>query len=248
VKRIWITLGVFGPLLLGGCALMVLLTGICGWLLLKPEQKSQLIHIVPLAPLTTPPATTGSGVVGGETTPSAPATPVAPEVAATSVAVEKALGFALPPGSVNSVAQAGVATRVVIPRLKLDALVMLAPIKGDSWQVDHLGQAVGHLEGTAAPGSNSNIVLAGHVTLSASVYGPFAGLGQLAAGDLITVYEGDIAYNYLVDGYQTVDRTAVQVTYPTNTGQITLITCNNWSNTEGRYIERLIVKGHLVKN
>jgi LPXTG-site transpeptidase (sortase) family protein len=89
--------------------------------------------------------------------------------------------------------------------------------------------------------------LAGHVTLSAGVYGPFAGLGQLAAGDEVVVYYGDQLFKYLVDGYQTVERTAVDVTYPSQTGQITLITCNNWSNEEGRYLQRLIVKGHLVQ-
>jgi sortase (surface protein transpeptidase) len=64
----------------------------------------------------------------------------------------------------------------------------------------------------------------------------------------VIVYEGETPFKYIVDSFQTVDRTAVDVTYPTNTGQITLITCNNWSNEEGRYTQRLIVKGHLVKN
>jgi LPXTG-site transpeptidase (sortase) family protein len=169
-------------------------------------------------------------------------------VAATAVAVEEAPSFALPPGSVNSITQEGVGTRLVIPRLNLDAPIVFAPINGQSWQVDHLGQAVGHLEGTAPPGSDSNLVLAGHITLSASVYGPFAGLSQLIAGDEVLVYEEAVAHKYVVDDYQVVDRTAVNVTYPTPTGQITLITCNNWSSEEGRYLERLVVKGHLVKN
>ena len=124
---------------------------------------------------------------------------------------------------------------------------MIAPIKDQTWDVSHLEQAVGHLEGTAPPGSNSKIVLAGHVTLSAGVYGPFAGLAQLAQGDLIVVYEGDQKFQYVVDGYQTVERTDVQVTHPTDTGQITLITCSNWSRDEGRYQQRIIVKGHLLE-
>jgi LPXTG-site transpeptidase (sortase) family protein len=162
--------------------------------------------------------------------------------------IEQALGFALPSGSVNSVTQVGVATRLVIPKLSLDAPVVLAPIKDQTWQVDHLGQAVGHLEGTAPPGSESNIVLAGHITLAAEVYGPFAGLGQLISGDEIIVYEGDRPSKYVVDDFQTVERTAVEVTYPSNTGQITLITCQNWDDATGRYLQRLIVKGHLVKS
>jgi len=254
MKRGLIALGIAGPLLLAACVIISVVS-IVGWFLHKPEQKSQIIRIIPVAPLTTPQAKTLPEAVAGATqadppaeAPAAEFAPGEPTPAAPANLIEQILGFALPPGSVNSVAQEGIATRIVIPKLNLDAPVVLSPIKDQTWQVDHLGQAVGHLEGTAPPGSDSNLVLAGHVTLSASVYGPFAGLGQLAAGDQVIVYEGDQAFQYLVDGNQTVDRTAVDVTYPTNTGQITLITCNNWSSEEGRYLQRLIVKGHLVKN
>ncbi len=250
MKRKWIALGITGPLLLVGCACL-LLAGLTGWWLLKPEQQVQIIRIAPLAPLTTPLAnlaTEAAQPPAPEPTPVSPAAPPPPEVVATAVTVEEAQSFALPPGSVNSLTQEGVGTRLVIPRLNLDAPVLLAPLNGQSWQVNHLGQAVGHLEGTAAPGSDSNLVLAGHVTLSASVYGPFAGLSQLIAGDEVIVYEGATPYKYVVDDYQVVDRTAVDVTYPTPTGQITLITCNTWSSEEGRYLERLVVKGHLVKS
>lgn len=251
MRRGLITLGVAGSLLLAGC-LVISVVSIAGWFLLKPEQKSRIIRIIPIAPLLTPQAKALPEAVAGATQAAppaeAPAAEFAPSPAAPADPIEQALGFALPPGSVNSVAHEGIATRIVIPKLSVDAPVVLAPIKDQTWQVDHLGQAVGHLEGTAPPGSDSNLVLAGHVTLSASVYGPFAGLGQLTTGDQVIVYEGDQAFQYLVDGYQTVERTAVDVTYPTNTGQITLITCNNWSSEEGRYLQRLIVKGHLVKN
>ena len=252
MKRRLIALGIISPLFLAGCAAAILLASIVGWLLLRPEQKSRIIQIIPLAPLETPVAEVapemgdeGSEVTEATAAPEAALPAAQPET--TPASIEQALGFALPPGSVNSITQEGIATRVVIPKLNVDAPVVLSPIQDQTWQVDHLGQAVGHLEGTAPPGSNSNIVLAGHVTLSAGVYGPFAGLAQLAAGDVVTVYYGDQQFNYLVDDYQTVDRTAIEVTYPSETGQITLITCNNWSNEESRYIQRLIVRGHLVK-
>jgi LPXTG-site transpeptidase (sortase) family protein len=256
MKRGLIALGIAGPFLLAACVIL-LLVSVGGWFLLKPEQKSQIIRIIPVAPLATPQAEILPEAVAGVTE-AAPAAespaefaapaPATPAPAAPNDPIQQILGFALPPGSVNSVTREGVGTRIVIPKLSVDAPIVLAPIKDQTWQVDHLGQAVGHLEGTAPPGSDSNLVLAGHVTLSASVYGPFAGLGQLATGDEVIVYEGDQAFQYVVDGYQTVERTAVDVTYPSNTGQITLITCNNWSNEEGRYLQRLIVKGHLVKN
>lgn len=255
-RKLIAVVGFTSPLFLVGCAAAVFLTSMACWFLLRPEEKSRIIKVIPLAPLATAAVQIAPGASVPVETPAAPQASEAvspPEVAPVSPiatpdsAVEQALGFPLPAGSVNSVTREGIATRIVIPKLGLDAPVMLAPIKDQTWQVDHLGQAVGHLEGTAPPGSNSNIVLAGHVTLSAGVYGPFAGLGQLTTGDIVTVYSGDQAFNYVVDGLQTVGRTAIDVTYPTNTGQITLITCNNWSSEEGRYVERLIVKGHLVQ-
>lgn len=251
-RRFFMVLGIASPVLLAGCAAAFLLMSITAWFLLKPEQKSRIIQIIPLAPLATPGVETTS-TTGDVADSAAPATelaaeapPAQPDDFVPANPVEETLGFALPTGSVNSVTLEGVATRLVIPKLNLDAPVMIAPIQNETWQVEQLGQAIGHLEGTAPPGSNSNIVLAGHVTISAGVNGPFIGLGNLAAGDTIEVYEGEQKFNYVVDGYQTVDRTAIEVTYPSSSGQITLITCNNWSDEEGRYIERLVVKGHLV--
>jgi LPXTG-site transpeptidase (sortase) family protein len=139
------------------------------------------------------------------------------------------------------------ATRLVIPAMELDIPIILSPIVNQTWQVDHLGQDfVGHLEGTASPGDQSNVVLAGHVTIAQNVYGPFAGLGELEPGDPIVLYTGDQSYTYVVEYRQLVDRTDVQVAYPTNTAQVTLITCTNWSDELGAYEQRLIVVGHLA--
>jgi len=249
-----IALGIISPLFLAICIFAFLMMGMVGWLIFKPEDSPEIVRrIATLAPLSLP----GNESAAAEVQPAADVVqPTTPEPAnnATNTAaepsptpdIEAELGFALPPNTVNSVTQQGVATRIVIPKLNLDAPVMIAPIKDQTWDVSHLEQAVGHLEGTAPPGSNSNIVLAGHVTLAAGVYGPFAGLAQLAQGDLIEVYGGDQKFQYVVDGYQTVERTDVQVTQPTDTGQITLITCSNWNRDEGRYQQRIVVKGHLL--
>jgi LPXTG-site transpeptidase (sortase) family protein len=139
------------------------------------------------------------------------------------------------------------ATRLVIPVMEVDVPVVLAPIVNQTWQVDHLGtEFVGHLEGTASPGEPSNLVLAGHVTVAHNVYGPFAGLGKLQPGDSILVYDGDQPYTYVVDYRKLVERTSVDVAYPTDTGRITLITCSDWSEELGAYQQRLIVVGHLA--
>jgi len=131
--------------------------------------------------------------------------------------------------------------------MDLDIPVTISPITNQTWQVDHLGQdLVGHLEGTASPGDPSNVVLAGHVTVAHNVYGPFAGLGQLESGDPIILYAGDQSYTYIVDYRKLVERTDIQVAYPTNSARVTLITCSNWSDELGAYEQRLIVVGHLA--
>jgi len=140
------------------------------------------------------------------------------------------------------------ATRLVIPAMQLDVPVIISPIVSQTWQVDHLGtEFVGHLEGTASPGDPSNVVLAGHVTVAHNVYGPFAGLGHLNPGDPIIVYANDQPYTYIVDYRQLVERTDVDIAYPTTTGRLTLITCSNWSDEMGAYQQRLIVVGHLAE-
>lgn len=138
------------------------------------------------------------------------------------------------------------ATRLVIPAMELDAPVIVSPIVNQTWKVDDLGKDfVGHLEGTASPGDPSNVVLAGHVTIAPNVYGPFAGLGKLKAGDSIILYTDNQSYTYIVDYRQLVDRTDIHVAYPSDTGRVTLITCSNWSDELGAYQKRLIVVGHL---
>ena len=92
------------------------------------------------------------------------------------------------------------ATRLVIPAMELDRSVILSPIVGETWQVDHLDQQIGHLERTADPGSDSNMVLAAHVTLAPDGRdGPFVNLRSLAPGDAVTVYRGNQPYTYRIE-------------------------------------------------
>ncbi len=248
---------------------VIFLTGVTGWLLiLNPNEQLHFVKVTPwarvmLPPLATPSATSfPTKVVDKQEATSSPTslredkkepitTAPSPMVATptnTPDKVAETLGFSLPVGSVNSVTHQGVATKLVIPKLKLESPIVLAPIKNQTWQIDDLGQTVAHLEGTAPPGSNSNMVLAGHVTIAKGIYGPFAGLSLLTPGDLVIVYEKEQAFRYEIDSSQTVDRTAVEVTYPSTSGQITLITCSQWNKQEGRYLNRLVVKGHLLEN
>lgn len=259
MKQRLIALGLVGsPLALAvACTVLVALSCSAGWLFFGTENQSRLIRIVQLAPLVTPQA---GGVAEAIIAPDessgflapqpgvASSQPLAPEngQSFSQEEINQARGFSLPEGSVNAITQEGVATRLVVPKLGLDAPVALSPIENQTWKVDHLGTTtVGHLEGTARPGANSNIVLAAHVTVDVGVYGPFAHLSDLLPGDSVYVYYGTEQFEYVIDDYQLVDRSAIQVTHPSNTARLTLITCSNWSSEEGRYLERLVVGGYL---
>jgi sortase A len=196
--------------------------------------EARAAEAAPVAPPTEPPAVN---------TPSQLIASAPPPTSMPEPRIEQAIESPIHP---NSPLPERPATRLVIPAMALDIPVIIAPIVNQTWKVDDLGKDfVGHLEGTASPGDPSNVVLAGHVTIAQNVYGPFAGLGKLKPGDSIILYAGDQPYTYIVDYRQLVERTDVQVAYPSDTGRVTLITCSNWSDELRAYQQRLIVVGHL---
>ena len=182
-------------------------------------------------------------------TPTPKPTAVETESSISMAEVTDTQAVSLPAGSVSVNNSVGLASKLVIPKLELDVPVVLAPIRNGTWEVGHLGHnLVGHLEGTAPVGSESNIVLAAHITLDIGVYGPFAGLSMLETGDEVMVYdEQNQIYRYQITHREVVDRSNVEVAYPTEESQITLITCSRWSQEDGRYLDRLVLKGTLAE-
>ena len=137
-------------------------------------------------------------------------------------------------------------TRLVIPALSLDTSVEVSFIKNDLWDIDSLTDEVGHLQGTGSPGSQNNVVLAGHITLAPDGRpGPFYNLGYLTKGETVILYHDDQSYIYEIDGMTTVKPTDVQVAYPTSVDRLTLITCLNYDDTQQEYTDRLVLWGHL---
>jgi len=244
-----IGLGIAGLLLATICIGVIVLMSLTGGALFGSDEAPHSIKIATVAPLFTPVTfVTQAPNSPPEAEEAAIRQPViltpTPTPNATSTATSTPTPTATPTPTLAQ--QSGFGTRVVIPKLKLDSPIIFAPIENETWRVDHLGQSVGYLEGTALPGSNSNLVLAAHVTFDTGEYGPFAGLAQLTSGDVVTVYDGDKVFNYVIDGVHVVDRLNIEVVYPTETGQITLITCTHWDRSQGRYDDRVVVRGHLL--
>ena len=100
-----------------------------------------------------------------------------------------------------------------IPKIRLEVAVL--PGTGDVV----LNRGVGHIEGTALPGTDSNSGIAGHRD------GFFRGLKDLAIGDAIELETLDGREMYQVERTWIVDPEEVSVLEPTPSRALTLVTC-----------------------
>ena len=104
-------------------------------------------------------------------------------------------------------------TRVLIPKIKLDAIV----VEGVSSK--QLSQGPGHLDRTAMPGELGNAVITAHRdTFFRHIY-------ELNQGDEITVLRNGRTFRFAVTGKKVVKPNDMSVLRPTPDAQLTLITC-----------------------
>lgn len=122
-------------------------------------------------------------------------------------------------------------------------------------QVPQNGQEVTWYDFSAAPGSPSNAVFAGHVSWQQQP-AVFWNLGDLQAGDTVVIRDGggqefvyEVFANFLVDPD---NPDAVLVMAPTNEPIVTLITCGgSWVPDPnqpfgGDYTDRVVVQARLI--
>ena len=122
----------------------------------------------------------------------------------------------------------------------------------DNWDLTHLSDLAGHLEGTPEMGQGGNYVLAGHVELKDGRPGPFAKIHLLAAGDSLTILN-DAPGNPTVIDYMV---TEVSKTSPQDLNQIrnhgyeelTLVTCDDWDPKTLTYNTRIVIHARPVKS
>jgi sortase A len=82
-----------------------------------------------------------------------------------------------------------------------------------------LNLAVGHIEGTSAPGTNGNVGIAGHRD------GFFRALKDIRQGDSIDLISQKVARRYVVDEILVVSPDDVSVLRPRAKPSLTLVTC-----------------------
>ena len=124
--------------------------------------------------------------------------------------------------------------RIEIPRLHLQAMVREGT--GDAT----LDIALGHIAGTALPGQNGNVAVAGHRDRL------FRGLKDIASGDRIIFETPSAKLAYQVEGTQIVKPADVGVLKAGIYPELTLITCYPFTYI-GSAPDRFIVKARQVE-
>ncbi len=124
--------------------------------------------------------------------------------------------------------------RIVIPRLHLQAMVREGT--GDAT----LDIALGHIAGTALPGQNGNVAVAGHRDRL------FRGLKDIAPGDQIVFETPSAKFAYRVEGTRIVKPADVSVLKAGVYPELTLVTCYPFTYI-GSAPDRFIVNARLIE-
>jgi len=113
-----------------------------------------------------------------------------------------------------------------------------------SWAIDPWEARVGHLQGTAWTDTQpGNIALGGHAEYPNGAPGIFYRLVNLEPGDTIMLIDAGQLWHYNVVTTISVPYDDLSVVYPTETAQLTLITCDipTYNTSTGLYDERLVI-------
>lgn len=123
--------------------------------------------------------------------------------------------------------------RIEINRIGLDAMIMEG--------IDNrtLRHAVGHFPGTALPGQQGNVAMAGHRDTF------FRGLRNVRLDDEIKLTTLNGSYRYRVDSTRVVEPREIWVLEDTGDAILTLVTCYPF-NFVGPAPQRFIIRAHKI--
>ncbi len=110
--------------------------------------------------------------------------------------------------------------RIIIPKLKVDAIVVeLANMEDRA----NLNRGPGHVPGTAFPGMAGNVFIAGHRT----TYGaPFGRIDELKEGDKVILTTAEAKNTYTVYAQRIVEPTDLSVLGQQGDPKVTLMACH----------------------
>jgi LPXTG-site transpeptidase (sortase) family protein len=133
-----------------------------------------------------------------------------------------------------------------IPKLKLKMAIVGVPLSNGTWDVNWLLNQAGWLQETAFPGFTGNSVLTSHVTFTNGGPGPFARLSTLSPGEKVFVHEFGQLYIYEVRSNKTVKPDDISVFRHEDKAWLTVITCGNYDEAQGIYLNRTVVRAELI--
>jgi LPXTG-site transpeptidase (sortase) family protein len=134
-----------------------------------------------------------------------------------------------------------------IPKLDLKMPIVGVALNHGTWDVTWLLNRAGWLEQTAFPTFSGNSVVTGHVTLSNGDPGPFAKLSILSPGDDVFVHAFGQLYVYQVRTIKTVKPNDITIFRHEDKSWLSLVTCGNYDDTLGVYLNRVVVRAELVQ-
>lgn len=133
-----------------------------------------------------------------------------------------------------------------IPRLDLTLPVMAVPFVERKWDVSWLGEGAGWLEGSAFPGMAGNSVITSHNYIADGTPGPFLSLNSLTYGDQVILHAFGRTYVYEVRSNAVVSAKYGGVFDSPRGSWISLLTCRDYDQKTGAYLNRVLVKAVLV--
>ena len=143
-----------------------------------------------------------------------------------------------PPAAGRTAAPAAV--RRVLGRLEIPTLGVSTIVR-EGEDARTLQLAIGHIAGTALPGTAGNMGLAAHRDTF------FRRLREINVGDVIRLVAVEGTYTYVVEGTQIVDPDDLWVLDPTDEPSLTLVTCYPFTYI-GSAPERFIVRARLARS
>ena len=225
----------------------VLILGACGGDDDEPVAAPVTTAVAPAAPITTAATTTSAPPTTVSTTTTAPrrttttTKPPRRTTTTTSTTTTTTTSTTTPPTttlptpipapldpeSPEPVIEIG---RIEIPRLALDRTMY------EGIRLTTLDYGPGHWPGTAMPGNQGNVVVAGH---RVSHNQDFRYLDQLVPGDQVFFTVGDQRFTYAVDQITIEDDSAVWIVDQTPAHTATLFACHPPGSVEQRIVAHL---------
>ena len=166
--------------------------------------------------------------------------------------LEPASGGSTPAATANGPESTVPIVRLVIPKIKVDAPVVVKGVGADGYmETPDNGYDVAWYGFTARPGGAGNAVFSGHVDYYNIGSAVFWNLGKLQPDDLMEIrLEDGTVYTYRVTGKGAFDETDApveRIVGPTPVESVTLITCTGTFNRATRqYDKRLVIRAERV--